>query len=280
MSNVAIHAENIGKSYAIAGGGSLRRDLRESIMATFSASSGADRISMASDSNGIARGTNIWALRGVSAEIQDGEVVGLIGANGSGKTTFLRILSRIVQPTEGLARIRGSVGTLLDVGAGFHGELTGRENIYLNGGLLGMDRSAIACAFDEIVAFAELQAFIDMALKHYSSGMCVRLAFAVAAHINTEILLVDEALAVADAPFKKRCLEKMATAGREGRTVLIVSHDLELIRALCNRVLVFSGGRIVRSDSPQDAIEFYQRAMPLDATHRISIVNELPKGRQ
>jgi lipopolysaccharide transport system ATP-binding protein len=280
VSNVAIRADNIGKLYASAGAESLRRDLRESIMARFRASARSVRVSTASGRNCSARQRKIWALRGVSVEIRCGEVVGLIGANGSGKTTFLRILSRIVQPTEGFAGIRGTVGTLLDVGAGFHGELTGRENIYLNGGLLGMDRTAIDRRFDEIVAFSELEAFIDMTLKHYSSGMCVRLAFAVAAHVDSEILLVDEALAVADAPFQKRCLEKMVAASRAGRTVLLVSHDLELIRALCNRVLVFVSGRIVRASTPPDAMEYYSRAAPPNATHQISIVNEVPKGHQ
>jgi ABC-type polysaccharide/polyol phosphate transport system ATPase subunit len=203
----------------------------------------------------------IWALRQISVEIKRGDVVGIVGDNGSGKTTFLRILSQIVYPTEGLAEIRGTVATLLDVGAAFHGELTGRDNIHLNGTLLGMTRVALEHKFAEIVAFAELEKFVDTALKYYSSGMCVRLAFAVAAHVESEILLVDEALAVADAPFQKRCLEKMVTAGRQGRTVLLVSHDLELIHLLCQRVLVFAGGRIVQTGLASDGMDYYRAVL-------------------
>jgi lipopolysaccharide transport system ATP-binding protein len=263
MSDMAIRTEDIGKSYVLGEGlraanfrKNLRLNLRETISERFLKltrpfARGAVRLD-AELPNKL-----IWALRHVSVEIKAGELVGIVGANGSGKTTFLRILARIVFPTQGVAEIRGSMGTLLDVGAGFHGELTGRENIRLNGSLLGMSRVAMERKFDVIVAFAELEKFIDTPLKYYSSGMCVRLAFAIAAHLESEIFLVDEALAVADAPFQRRCLEKMITVGREGRTVMLVSHDLELIRLVCGRVLVFAGGCVVYTGPTTDALDYY-----------------------
>src|SRR6202171_377580 len=185
-----------------------------------------------------------WALKDVSLEVRHGEVLGLIGRNGAGKTTLLKILSRITRPTTGWAEIHGRVRSLLEVGTGFHGELSGRENTYLSGSILGMSKSEIDRKFDEIVAFAEVDKFIDTPVKHYSSGMYVRLAFAVAAHLEPEILLVDEVLAVGDAAFQKKCLGKMGDVARAGRTVVLVSHQMNQMRRLCHRVVWIDAGNI------------------------------------
>lgn len=199
----------------------------------------------------------IWALRDVSFEIKQGEVVGIIGRNGAGKSTLLKILSRITEPTEGYAEIHGRIGSLLEVGTGFHPELTGRENIYLNGAILGMKKAEITRRFDEIVAFAEVEKFLDTPVKHYSSGMYVRLAFAVAAHMEPEILLVDEVLAVGDAAFQKKCLGKMSNVAREGRTVLFVSHNMAAVDNLCRRGIVLGGGQIQFVGGQTEAIARY-----------------------
>jgi lipopolysaccharide transport system ATP-binding protein len=184
----------------------------------------------------------IWALKNVTFEVKRGEVIGIIGRNGAGKTTLLKILSRITEPTEGYAEIDGRVGSLLEVGTGFHPELTGRENIYLNGAILGMKKAEIERKFDEIVAFAEVEKFIDTPVKHYSSGMYVRLAFAVAAHLEPEILMVDEVLAVGDAAFQEKCLGQMGEVARGGRTVLFVSHNMAAIESLCSRAILLKTG--------------------------------------
>src|SRR5213080_4507438 len=190
-----------------------------------------------------------WALKEVSLDVREGEVLGLIGRNGAGKTTLLKILSRITRPTTGWAEIHGRVGSLLEVGTGFHPELTGRENTFLSGAILGMSKREIEKKFDEIVAFAELEKFIDTPVKHYSSGMKSRLAFAVAAHLEPEILLVDEVLAVGDINFQKKCLGKMDDVAQGGRTILFVSHQMNQIRRLCQRALWIEGGAI-RADAP------------------------------
>src|SRR6201981_3867500 len=186
-----------------------------------------------------------WALKDVNFDVRQGEVLGIIGRNGAGKSTLLKILSRITEPTEGRVVLRGRVGSLLEVGTGFHPELTGRENIYLNGAILGMRKSEIDRKFDEIVAFAEVEKFIDTPVKRYSSGMYVRLAFAVAAHMETEILLVDEVLAVGDAEFQKKCLGKMGEVARCGRTILFVSHNMGSVASLCESALLLQDGRVV-----------------------------------
>jgi lipopolysaccharide transport system ATP-binding protein len=208
-----------------------------------------------------ARGGNgdglIWALRDVSLEVKHGEIIGIIGANGAGKSTLLKIFSRITEPTEGYAEIRGRVGSLLEVGTGFHGELTGRENIYLNGAILGMKRAEIERKFDEIVAFAEVERFIDTPVKYYSSGMYLRLAFAVAAHLEPEILLVDEVLAVGDAAFRRKCLGKMGHISQEGRTVLFVSHDMGSISHLCGRSILLQQGRVAADGATEDVVAAY-----------------------
>jgi len=201
-----------------------------------------------------------WALRGLSFAVRPGEVVGIIGHNGAGKSTLLKILSRITEPSEGFGEIHGRVGSLLEVGTGFHGELTGRENIYLNGAILGMKHVEIDRKFDDIVAFSEVEKFIDTPVKHYSSGMYLRLAFAVAAHLDPEILIVDEVLAVGDASFQKKCLSKMQDVGREGRTVLFVSHNMPAITRLCDRAILLNGGRILQDGSATDVVGAYLKS--------------------
>jgi lipopolysaccharide transport system ATP-binding protein len=201
--------------------------------------------------------TELWALDDVSFVLERGEVLGLIGANGAGKSTLLKVLSRITEPTKGRVVLRGRVGSLLEVGTGFHPELTGRENIMLNGTILGMRRAEIVRRFDEIVEFAGVQKFLDTPVKRYSSGMQVRLAFAVAAHLEPEILLVDEVLAVGDAEFQQKCLGKMRDVTREGRTVIFVSHNLAAVRSLCKRALVLSKGRLVFDGATEDAVHRY-----------------------
>src|SRR5271165_4876324 len=207
------------------------------------------------------RHETFWALKDVSLEVKGGEVLGLIGRNGAGKTTLLKILSRITKPTTGWAEIHGRVGSLLEVGTGFHPELTGRENTFLSGAILGMPKSEITRKFDEIVAFAELEKFIDTPVKHYSSGMYVRLAFAVAAHLEPEILLVDEVLAVGDINFQKKCLGKMGDVARAGRTIVLVSHQMNQIRRLCQRVAWVDGGQVRMIGGAHDVLARYESAM-------------------
>jgi lipopolysaccharide transport system ATP-binding protein len=204
-----------------------------------------------------------WALRDVSFDIQPGEVVGVIGRNGAGKSTLLKILSRITEPTSGTARIRGRVASLLEVGTGFHPELTGRENVYLNGAILGMNRAEVRSKFDEIVAFAEIDQFIDTPVKRYSSGMYVRLAFAVAAHLEPEILIIDEVLAVGDAQFQQKCVGRMRTDANSGRTILFVSHQLNAIAQFCSRCLYLENGRLLEDGKPRNVA---QRYFATDAT--------------
>jgi len=202
-----------------------------------------------------------WALKDVSLEVREGEVLGLVGRNGAGKTTLLKSLSRITQPTTGWAEIHGRVGSLLEVGTGFHPELSGRENTFLSGAILGMSKREIVSKFDEIVAFAELEKFIDTPVKHYSSGMYVRLAFAVAAHLEPKILLVDEVLAVGDLKFQKKCLGKMSDVARAGRTVVLVTHQMNQIRRLCHRALWIDGGTLRLAGPTNEAVSAYESAM-------------------
>lgn len=246
---LAIRCEGIGKHYRIG----LRpryRTLRD----TISDMARAPFRMLASRGNTPARvDRDVWALRDLSLEMPHGEVLGIIGRNGSGKSTLLKILSRITRPTEGQIEIRGRVGSLIEVGAGFHPELTGRENIFLNGAILGMTRRVVDQKFDEIVEFSECGRMLDTAMKHYSSGMYVRLAFAVAAHLDTEILLVDEVLAVGDAGFQKKCLGKMGDAANQGRTVLFVSHNMLAVDSLCTRAICLHEGRVVL-DGPAPSV--------------------------
>ncbi|MBU4464014.1 MAG: ABC transporter ATP-binding protein [Proteobacteria bacterium] len=202
-------------------------------------------------------GDTIWALKNVSFEVKKGEVLGIIGRNGAGKTTILKILSRITEPTEGRVELKGRVGSLLEVGTGFHPELTGHENIYLYGAILGMDRWEVTKKFDEIVAFAELEKFIDTPVKRYSSGMYMRLAFAVAAHMEPEVLLVDEVLAVGDAIFQRKCMDKMGKAAEGGRTVLFVSHNMSAVSSICQRGILLEGGEISFSGTAHETVSLY-----------------------
>lgn len=214
--------------------------------------------------------SSFWALQGIDFTINPGEVVGVVGHNGAGKSTLLKVLTRITTPTKGEVRMRGRVASLLEVGTGFHPELTGRENIYLNGAILGMKRSEVAEKFDEIVEFAEVEKFLDTPVKRYSSGMYVRLAFAVAAHLDVDVLLVDEVLAVGDQSFQKRCLGKLDEVSKEGRTVFFVSHNLSMVARLCTRVLVLDKGKLVFDGETKDGIRHY--------TQQATSINKLEKG--
>jgi lipopolysaccharide transport system ATP-binding protein len=206
---------------------------------------------------GAGSASHFWALRDINFEVQEGEVLGIIGRNGAGKSTLLKILSRITDPTEGRAYVRGRLASLLEVGTGFHSELTGRENIFLNGAILGMRRAEIQAKFDEIVAFSEVEKFLDTPVKHYSSGMYVRLAFAVAANLNPEILVIDEVLAVGDVSFQKKCLGKMSEVSKGGRTVLFVSHNMATVENLCQRGIVLEQGKLVFSGTSKEAVKRY-----------------------
>jgi lipopolysaccharide transport system ATP-binding protein len=255
MTRAVIRVENLSKRYRL-GANQVQQNLRESIsdlvMRPFQRKQRANQAAMQkSDSD------HIWALKDLSFSVQQGEVVGIIGRNGAGKSTLLKILSRITKPTEGIARIRGRVGSLLEVGTGFHPELTGRENVFLSGAILGMKREEIAQKFDEIVAFAEIEQFLDTPVKHYSSGMYMRLAFAVAAHLEPEILIVDEVLAVGDLQFQKKCLGKMGKVAQEGRTVIFVSHNMAAISALCSTALVIDQGQIAYRGDTSHCIAIY-----------------------
>lgn len=219
----------------------------------------------------------LWALRGVSFTVQAGEALGVVGRNGAGKTTLLKILSRITDPTEGRASLRGRVGSLLEVGTGFHPELTGRENIFLNGAILGMHRAEINSRFDEIVDFAEVERFIDTPVKYYSSGMYVRLAFSVAAHLNPEILLVDEVLAVGDLAFQKKCLGKMGNVATAGRTILLVSHNMEAILGLCSRAIWIDDGGLVADGPSSTVVEAYTRAS-MDLASNVALNERTQEG--
>jgi lipopolysaccharide transport system ATP-binding protein len=250
----AISVEKVSKLYRL--GASKARvysTLRESILNTGSAL--WKRLRGAADPPSAE--ADLWALKDVSLEIQPGEVIGVIGRNGAGKSTFLKVLSRITEPTTGRVELRGRVGSLLEVGTGFHSELTGRENIYLNGAICGMGRREIARKFDDIVSFAEVDRFLDTPVKRYSSGMFVRLAFAVACHMEPEILLVDEVLAVGDQAFQKKCLGKMNEVSRSGRTVLFVSHNMATILNLCQKVATFAKGRLLHLGAPEESIRLY-----------------------
>ena len=245
-----VHAEGLGKRYllgdSIGGYSRLTEDLGNVVGRVF-----GRRPTHEPDAR------EIWALKDVSLEIGEGDIVGVVGRNGAGKSTLLKVLARITEPTEGRAVIRGRVGSLLEVGTGFHPELTGRENVFLNGAILGMRRAEIRAKFDDIVGFAELERFIDTPVKRYSSGMYVRLAFAVAAFLEPEILFIDEVLSVGDQAFQQRCIGRMGEIAHSGRTIVFVSHNLASVSALCNRAILIDGGRLTRDGEVDDVLEEY-----------------------
>jgi lipopolysaccharide transport system ATP-binding protein len=246
---VAIRTEGIGKRYRVGQDYEAYGMLRDTIMA------GLRRVVTARQRH--PQQSFIWALKDVSVELQAGDILGIVGPNGSGKSTFLKIIGRVTRPTVGRALISGRVGSLLEVGTGFHSELTGRENVFLNGAILGMPRTEISRQFDEIVDFSGVESYLDTPVKRYSTGMYMRLAFAVAAHLNTDILLVDEVLAVGDAAFQRKCLGAMESAARGGRTVIFVSHNLAAIQSLCNRVVWLRSGEVVDDGRPASVVANY-----------------------
>ena len=262
MSDIAIRVEGLSKQYRIGRAQPRYRTLRDSIVETGKAPFRRAAHLLRGQAYGAAGlHETLWALKDVSFEVREGEVLGVIGANGAGKTTLLKVLSRITEPTEGAVDLYGRVGSLLEVGTGFHPELTGRENVYLNGAVLGMRREEIDRKFDEIVAFSEVEKFIDTPVKRYSSGMYVRLAFAVAAHLEPEILLVDEVLAVGDAAFQRKCLGKMRSAStEEGRTVLFISHNMPAVQGLCSRCLWIDAGGIQRQGPTSEVVDGYLKS--------------------
>jgi lipopolysaccharide transport system ATP-binding protein len=256
MSDVAVRAEALGKQYRLGHRARAHTTLRDAVAAVTMRS--LRRVGRPlREGAGTGAPDTIWALQDVSFEVKSGDALAVIGANGAGKSTLLKILSRITTPTRGRAVIRGRVGSLLEVGTGFHHELTGRENIYLNGAILGMKRQAIVRRFDEIVDFSGVQKFIDTPVKHYSTGMRMRLAFAVAAHLEPEVLIIDEVLAVGDATFQKKCLGKMEGVAKEGRTVLFVSHSMPAILRLCPETILLEEGRLVMRGPSALVIEHY-----------------------
>lgn len=275
MGQVAIEVSELGKLYRLG-----RRQRYKALRDTMA---DAMRVpvrlvkSMAGRSVGRVRPPEIWALRDVSFDVSHGEAVGLIGRNGAGKSTLLKILSRITAPTEGRVDLYGRVGSLLEVGTGFHPELTGRENIYLNGSIIGMRKREVDRNFDQIVAFAELERFLDTPVKFYSSGMYMRLGFAVAAHLEPEVLLVDEVLAVGDAAFQKKCLGKMSDVAEAGRTVLFVSHNMGAIQSLCPRCLLFDEGRLVMSGPTRECVAAYMQQSAASSQAMVVEFSEEPR---
>ena len=280
--DVAIRAEQLSKRYRLGPGAARADTLRDQL-------SGAARSLLTRKERSA---EPFWALRDASFEVRRGEVLGILGRNGAGKSTLLKILARVTEPTSGTCRIRGRVGTLLEVGTGFHPDLTGRENVYFSGALLGMRRAEIARKLDEIVAFAEVERFVDTPVKRYSSGMYVRLGFAVAAHLEPEILLVDEVLAVGDFAFQRKCLGRMRNHAGEGRTVLFVSHNLSAVRQLCHRCIRLESGQIVADGPADDVVDGYlasSRTSAPSAAHadhaaedddRTGFVLRVPRGRE
>jgi len=273
MGELAIQVERLGKKYRIETPQVPYRTLRDGVMGVLTRSLRRFRNSTSPKQNSEI----LWALKDVSFEIKHGEVLGIIGRNGAGKTTLLKILSHITEPTEGRAILHGRVGSLLEVGTGFHPELTGRENILLNGAILGMKREEIKKRFDEIVAFAEVEKFVDTPVKRYSSGMYLRLAFAVAAHMEQEILLVDEVLAVGDAVFQKKCLWKMGEVSKVGRTVLFVSHNMAAVKSLCRRAIWLDQGQMIKFDDANSVVpEYLQRGVQFSYEERWNDPSKAP----
>jgi len=272
MSDLAIKVEQLGKQYRIGLSPTRYRTLRESLVESINIPA---RLKRRKNDKELGK---IWALRDISFEVKKGQVLGVIGRNGAGKSTLLKILSRVTEPSEGFAEIRGQVGSLLEVGTGFHPELTGRENIYLNGAILGMTKIEIDAKFDQIVAFAEVEQFIDTPVKRYSSGMYLRLAFAVAAHLEPDILVVDEVLAVGDAEFQRRCLGKMSDVAKQGRTVLFVSHNMSAILRLTEEAILLDKGHLVMRAPTQETVDYYMSTSYAQTGQRIWEADEIPEA--
>jgi lipopolysaccharide transport system ATP-binding protein len=272
MSDIVVKVENLGKQYKI--GSTIDRSptLRDAIVRA------AQRPMRRLRGEARPSKETIWAMRGISFEVKRGQVLGVIGRNGAGKSTLLKVLSQITEPTEGYARITGRVGSLLEVGTGFNQELTGRENIFLNGAILGMKRREILKKFDEIVNFSGVEKFIDTPVKRYSSGMYLRLAFSVAAHLEPEILVVDEVLAVGDADFQRKCLGKMSDVASEGRTVLFVSHNMSAVLRLTDSAIVLERGKLVYDAPTQEAVEFYMSSGYSQTSERKWTPEEIPSS--
>ena len=268
MSNIAIRVENLSKKYEIMVGKYRHDTLRDQLSASF--------LSLFQRNRSRWQSETFWALKDVSFEVKQGDVLGIIGRNGAGKSTLLKLLSRITEPTSGRAEIHGRVASLLEVGTGFNPELTGRENIYLNGAILGMKKAEIDRNFDEIVDFAGVEKFIDTPVKRYSSGMYVRLAFGVAAHLEPEILIVDEVLAVGDASFQKKCLSRMEDVGREGRTVLFVAHNMPAVQRLCPEALLLEAGTIVLRGPSSEVIGQYMDSGADNQAEKVWRADEKP----
>ncbi|MGQ9833171.1 MAG: ABC transporter ATP-binding protein [Candidatus Villigracilaceae bacterium] len=277
----AIRVEHLGKRYKI---GAAQTRFRYGMLRDVLVDTVSTPVRMAKSVLGSREGQSgrvpannyIWALDDVSFDLEEGKVLGIVGRNGAGKSTLLKILSRVTEPTRGTVMVRGRVGSLLEVGTGFHPELTGRENIYMNGAILGMKRAEIERKFDEIVAFSEVEQFIDTPVKRYSSGMYLRLAFAVAAHLEPEILVVDEVLAVGDAEFQKKCLGKMGDVAQQGRTVLFVSHNMSAILRLTSETIVLHKGKLIMRGPTQEAVDFYLSSGQAQAGERIWEADEIP----
>ena len=264
MSTSVISVRGLGKAYRIGMVNPKHTNFRETLMEAVKTP--FTRMRKYSEDFSNDEPDTFWALKDINFDVGQGEVLGVIGRNGAGKSTLLKVLSRITEPSEGEARIKGRVSSLLEVGTGFHPELTGRENIYLNGAILGMKHAEIKAKFDEIVAFSEVEKFLDTPVKRYSSGMYVRLAFAVAAHLEPEVLIVDEVLAVGDASFQKKCLGKMGDVVKHGRTVLFVSHNMDAVASLCSHVLLVEGGKAGEKLSPEDGVKAYLALTNSDST--------------
>ncbi len=277
MSDIVVKAEGVGKKYVIRHRGAYGYVALRDVLAN-SAGNALRRVTRRKRIGEDLSREEIWAVKDVSFELRDGDRLGLIGRNGAGKSTLLKILSRITEPSAGRVTLHGNVASLLEVGTGFHPELTGRENVYLNGTILGMRRAEISRKFDEIVAFAEVEKFLDTPVKRYSSGMYVRLAFAVAAHLEQDILLVDEVLAVGDAAFQKKCLTKMGAVAREGRTIVLVSHNLAAIEQLCTTAIWLDRGRMVDQGTANEVVERYNASFAPEATGSFETANVTGDG--
>jgi lipopolysaccharide transport system ATP-binding protein len=268
MSDTVIHIKNLSKKYRIGAAQERHDTLRDLMVDTFSNPFKKNKLR--------AENSTLWALRDISFDVERGSVLGIVGRNGAGKSTLLKVLSRVTDPTSGFGEIHGRVGSLLEVGTGFHPELTGRENIFLNGAILGMHRQEIDAKFDEIVEFSEVSKFIDTPVKRYSSGMYLRLAFAVAAHLEPEILVVDEVLAVGDAEFQRKCLGKMSDVANQGRTVLFVSHNMSAVLRLTTEAIVLEKGRISMRAPTAEAVDYYLSSGFAESGERLWDAEEMP----